>query len=248
MSDPGALTLSPYDRDIAIRTILGEAGDQGATGQTAVASVIRNRHAAGFADSASGVALQKGQFEPWGTAAGRARLQAIDSNSSAYKQAGDILDNVYSGQATDPTKGATHFYAPGLQSELDRKAPSWTNDYQHTATIGGHVFYQDPKYADILGAGGNIPASPASAAPSQPSPFATAFGNALGQSNPGQTATGQNYLLSTLRPVQQQAAQFQSPGSFSLPNYASAQTPNIPNFLMQQGRQNNALAAAGGAG
>ena len=246
MSTPAALPLSPYDRDIAIRTILGEAGDQGQAGQAAVANVIRNRHAAGFADSASGVALQKGQFEPWMTEAGRARLQAIDPSSPAYRQAGETLDNVYSGQYADPTNGATHFYAPALQSALGRKDPSWTDNYQHTATIGGHAFYQDPQYASVLGSGGNAPALPASQPTAQQTAFQAAFGSTPVQQPAAQGAQGaipQSFLLSMLQPTQQPAQGFPWPGSAAAANQQNSGNANLLRTLAQGGQQRNLLAA-----
>lgn len=148
-SGPSALNLSPHDRDIAIRTMLGEAGNQGPEGLAAVANVIRNRQQAGFADSAAGVSLQKNQFEPWmhkGSAA-----YTADPNSQEYKAAGAILDSVYGGQAPDNTNGATHFFSPSAQSALGRNVPQWAKDYPQTAKIGEHVFYQDPTYSGVLG-------------------------------------------------------------------------------------------------
>lgn len=248
MSDPAALPLSPYDRDIAIRTILGEAGDQGQTGQAAVASVIKNRHAAGFADSASGVALQRGQFEPWMTPAGRNRLQSIDPNSPSYRQAGEILDNVYSGQYADPTNGATHFYAPVLQSALGRKDPTWASDYTHTATIGGHNFYQDPQYAAVLGGAGNAPSLPVSEQPPyRQTPFQAAFGAASGQ--PAAQQSGgqdipQSVLLSMLKPPQQ-IQSFPWPGTAAAISQNGGNA-NILKLISQSSQQPNLLSALQG--
>jgi hypothetical protein len=58
---------SGRDRDLAIRTVVGEAADQGQVGMNAVASVIRNRAVNGGygGNTPSGVVLAPNQFEPW---------------------------------------------------------------------------------------------------------------------------------------------------------------------------------------
>lgn len=118
---------SGQDRDMAIRTILAEAGNQPQVGKEAVAAVLRNRAAAGNfgGDTLPGVIQKPNQFEPWNTPKGRANMAAIDPNSPAYAQAGQALESAYAGQ--DPTMGATHFYAPKAQAALGRPAPSWDN-------------------------------------------------------------------------------------------------------------------------
>ena len=109
---------SGNDRDLAIRTILAEAGNQGYTGQQAVASVIRNRAVSGQygGDTPGGVVTARNQFEPWNTHAGRQRMASIDPNSPQYQQAASALESAYAGN--DPTRGATHFYAPKAQAQL----------------------------------------------------------------------------------------------------------------------------------
>jgi spore germination cell wall hydrolase CwlJ-like protein len=121
-----------------IRTILGEAGNQGPQGQAAVASVILNRVAAGkYGKSASDVVLAPNQFEPWSTR--RQELLGYKPDSAAYKNAGDIVDMVASGDVPDQTSGATHFYSPSAQAALGGAAPSWAQ--KPIAKIGDHVFF-----------------------------------------------------------------------------------------------------------
>jgi spore germination cell wall hydrolase CwlJ-like protein len=131
--------LSPRDRDLMIRTILGEAGNQGPQGQAAVAHVILNRTAAGsYGKSPSDVVLAPSQFEPWTTRS--KELMAINPNSAAYQNAGDIVDMAQSGDIPDPTGGATHF----LQENIVRQRrggslPNWAQ--QPIAKIQGHTFF-----------------------------------------------------------------------------------------------------------
>ena len=127
------------DRDDAIRTILSEAGNQGPTGEQAVANVIRNRAVQGGfgGDNPSDVVRKPFQFEPWNTAEGRAKMAGYDPNSPEYRAAGAALDKAYTGD--DPTKGATHFYSPGAQAALGRSAPSWDNGTGKD--IGDHRFF-----------------------------------------------------------------------------------------------------------
>jgi spore germination cell wall hydrolase CwlJ-like protein len=132
--------LSPVDRDLMIRTIIGEAGDQGPQGQAAVAHVIMNRVAAGkYGQTPSDVVLAPHQFEPWSTRSGE--LRAINPNSAAYQNVGDIVDMSASGDVPDPTGGATHFFAPKAQAALGRNVPAWATPQSQTAVIGGHTFF-----------------------------------------------------------------------------------------------------------
>lgn len=121
-----------------IRTIIGEAGNQGPQGEAAVASVILNRVASGkYGDTPSQVVLAPNQFEPWSTR--KSQLLAINPNSAAYRNTGDIVDMVNSGDIPDQSQGATHFYAPKAQAALGRKPPSWA--INPITQIGGHVFF-----------------------------------------------------------------------------------------------------------
>jgi spore germination cell wall hydrolase CwlJ-like protein len=140
---PGAspsVALSPSDRDHVIRTIWGEAANEPAQGQEAVAHVIRNRVLTGqWGNSATDVVLAPSQFEPWNTAEGRARMQRLSSDSAEYQQIGALVDRVFAGQSADMTHGATHFFAPAAQAALGRDVPDWAGN--KLVTIGGHEFY-----------------------------------------------------------------------------------------------------------
>ena len=128
------------DRDLMIRTILGEAANQGLEGQAAVAHVIMNRLAAGrWGATPSAVVLAPNQFEPWSTR--RAELMAIDPNSVAYRNVGDIVDMVQSGDIPDVTGGATHFLNEKIvRGRRGGSLPSWAA--APVAKIGEHTFYR----------------------------------------------------------------------------------------------------------
>lgn len=134
--------LDPRERDLAIRTIYGEAAREPDEGKAAVAAVIRNRVLAGRygGDTVRSVVLAKNQFEPWNGGPARARMLALRPGTPDYDRIGDIVDGIWSGQVPDPTKGATHFFAPAAQAALGRNVPAWARGQQGQA-IGRHTFY-----------------------------------------------------------------------------------------------------------
>lgn len=132
--------MAANDRDVAIRTIYGEASNQGEAGWQAVANVLLNRKEAGkYGKTLEKIAKAKNQFEPWGNAEARARMEALDPNSSEYKAIGDVLDRVAKGDLPDNTGGATHFLQRQLQESLGRKVPKWAKDA--LGKVGDHEFF-----------------------------------------------------------------------------------------------------------
>ena len=127
-----------------IRSVLGEAANEPIEGQSAVAHVILNRVASGkWGGNASSVVLAPGQFEPWQTR--KAELTAINPNSAAYQNAGQIVDSAADAK-TDPTGGATHFLNPQIVMQHYGKLPPWAQG--SSLTIGGHRFFapDNPDY------------------------------------------------------------------------------------------------------
>lgn len=142
------MPLSDQDRDLMIRTVIGEAGDQPPDGQAAVAHVIMNRTATGqWGKTPSSVVLAPHQFEPWST---RAReLVGISPQSRQYQRVGQIVDSVASGASPDNTSGATHFLDPGIvKARRGGSLPDWAQG--PSIAIGDHNFYQpgNPNYGD----------------------------------------------------------------------------------------------------
>jgi hypothetical protein len=126
------------DEDYAIRTIIGEAQSQDDVGKQAVAGVIRNR-ANGAKQSFKDIVLAKSQFEPWSHTKTRNYITGIKQDSPLYQQIARTVLPVLRGEAPDPTKGATHFYAPKAQRALGRPTPDFDNGKGFD--IGDHRFF-----------------------------------------------------------------------------------------------------------
>jgi hypothetical protein len=153
MPFPQVPQMAPSDRDALIRTIAGEAGNQGPAGQAALAHVVMNRFAAGgYGDTvkdivqapAAGVKPSLGfhEFSTWNAPAkgGNSIPQIMSSSDPAYTRIGDIVDQVYNGSIPDPTGGATHYYAPGAMP--GGRSQSWAGPLaaQNQVKIGNQVF------------------------------------------------------------------------------------------------------------
>lgn len=157
------ITVTPRDRDLAIRTVLGEAANEPDEGQAAVAAVIRNRAQGG--DLAK-VILAPNQFEPWNTQQGRSRMFSYAPDSEPYKRAAAAVDRVF-GEGYDPTQGATHFFSPTAQAALGRQPPSWAQG--EGQPIGRHTFYAPEGRVQVAQAGGAAsPGRDVAAATGQP--------------------------------------------------------------------------------
>jgi hypothetical protein len=106
---------SGADRDAAIRTVYGEAGDEPTKGQLAVAAVIRNRAVDGGygGNTPTAVVQAPNQFEPWNGGPAKDRMLALSPSDPKYAAIGKVVDAAYGtgGRAPeDPTEGMTHFY------------------------------------------------------------------------------------------------------------------------------------------
>jgi hypothetical protein len=136
--------MTPAERDLAIRTIIGEASNQPFKGKVGVAAVILNRAKDGGygGDSVRDVVLAPKQFEPWSTR--RSELLGYSKDSPAYQSAAEALDAAESGQ--DPTGGATHFANVGTvrqRGDSAGRSGGWLSrmvNSGNTVTIGGHTF------------------------------------------------------------------------------------------------------------
>lgn len=140
-------------RDIAIRTIIGEAANEGPEGWAAVANVLRNRAAdPRWPEQIAEVALQPKQFSAWNSGAGGNDLvNRYGPDDSLYQRVGAVVDHVLSGQGQDNTGGATHYYSPaGMRALVNQGAqsntlPNWLQQENQRRSgaptrIGGHIF------------------------------------------------------------------------------------------------------------
>jgi spore germination cell wall hydrolase CwlJ-like protein len=88
------------------RTILAEAGQNASpASQASVASVIRNRLAAGgYGKTPTDVVRAPNQFEPWNPGSGNDPMR-FDAKSPAYQQAQALAQGVFNGTIQDQTQG-----------------------------------------------------------------------------------------------------------------------------------------------
>lgn len=149
------ISLAPRDRDMLIRTIVGEAGNQPDRGKAAVAHAILNRVRAGRygGKSVSDVVLAPSQFEPWGNPATAEALRSLDPTAPEYRDAAAVADQVLAGQIPDPTGGATHFLNPEIvRKRRGGSLPSWAS--REITSIGDHAFYAPE--GRVAGSAGDI--------------------------------------------------------------------------------------------
>lgn len=137
----GQSPLDPQHRDLAIRTVWGEAANEPEEGQAAVAAVIRNRTAAGRfgGNSVPDVVFHPNAFEPWQRPDRRDAMLSLRDDSPEYQRIGGLVDDVFANRVQDPTEGSTHFFAPAAQQALGRSAPSWAQG--EGRLIGNHAFF-----------------------------------------------------------------------------------------------------------
>lgn len=146
-----AFQYSPQDRDYLIRTVIGESRGQPFAGQLGVAHTVLNRvRAGGYGQGIQGVLFKKAQFEPWGRR--RDELMSYGPQTSGWDDAARATDLALSGQAPDPTNGATHFANKAVVAQRGDpagRAGGWLSRMGNQTTIGAHTFGN----ADGRGAG-----------------------------------------------------------------------------------------------
>lgn len=129
--------LTPYQRDILVKTILSEARGEGEEGMRAVAHNILNRANSGrYPSDPAAVALQPKQYSGWNRGEGGNNPNQFRPGTSQYENAAQVIDRVFSGQSQDPTNGALFYHTPQVN-------PSWAGEVNRygTTKIGNHIFY-----------------------------------------------------------------------------------------------------------
>lgn len=71
------------------------------------------------------------------------KLMAL-MDSDRFRQAEQLVQAIKSGDAPDPTNGATHFLAPALMESEGYTTPSWASDPSKGIRLGQTVFFPDP--------------------------------------------------------------------------------------------------------
>ena len=118
--------LSPEDRDLITRTVMGEASGEPYSGKVAVAAVIRNR-------------LLDGGYggDTWSTR--RRELLSYSPDDPRYQEAAEAVDEAFAGN--DPTGGATHFANVGTVADRgNQTALGWLRSMSNVSKIGRHTF------------------------------------------------------------------------------------------------------------
>lgn len=182
-------------RDLVIRTIIGEAGNEGPDGMAAVAHVMKNRADSGaWGDRTNGgltrVITAPKQFSIWNPGYKWApSLRAIPTTDPRYQRAGAIADAVFSEQHADNTGGANHYYAPaGMPGGAP---PDWAVG-KNGQRIGTQYFYKLPLTASNTAGTGVM--SPSSVGTSTAAPVSTsASAPADASITPIQSFTGGDY-------------------------------------------------------
>jgi spore germination cell wall hydrolase CwlJ-like protein len=141
-----ALLITRDERDIAIRTLYGEARGESRESRVAVAWVIRNRVEIDlgrdgkpdwWGEGVIGVCCKPGQFSCWNAGdPNLAKIKALRPDDPTYRMLGAIVDAVFAGDVPDPTWGSTHYHTASV-------IPKWARGLRSVTTIGGHLFYND---------------------------------------------------------------------------------------------------------
>jgi spore germination cell wall hydrolase CwlJ-like protein len=143
------IKVSAYDRDVGIRTLLGEAGMEGDNGMAAVAHTLKNRAHSSYRgkNSIAGVALDEAQFSTWNKGPGGNGPERYSATSNAYKRAGQVFDSVMAGRVQDMTGGHLNYFSPlGMDKLVAEGSQSNRTPQGYKGVglkLGGHVFWGD---------------------------------------------------------------------------------------------------------
>jgi len=132
-----ATELTDYQKDILIRTALGEARGEGVEGMADVIQTIFNRaNDPRFPSDPAAAALENKQYSTWNTGAGGNNPQQFSKDSDIYKRAERALELVTSGTRPDYTGGAVFYKTPAVNSPFHDSQ----NKYG-TIERNGHLYY-----------------------------------------------------------------------------------------------------------
>ncbi len=129
--------------DVLARTLWGEARGEGSAGMRSVACVVLNRVKLAqergrfwWGNNIIQVCQKPYQFSCWNRSDPNfKKLQEIDERSPYFASAVAIAKRAVFDELDDPTGGATHYHAAGIE-------PYWARREKPTAVIGRHIFYK----------------------------------------------------------------------------------------------------------
>jgi spore germination cell wall hydrolase CwlJ-like protein len=143
---PAAATETAFEEsaDILARTLWGEARGESVRGIEAVAAVVLNRVAVARArggfwwgGSVADVCRKPRQFSCWNEGdPNRVKLLAVGADDPVFNTCRRIARRAVAGLLDDPTGGATHYHARGIE-------PRWAVGRSPCAEIGRHLFYRE---------------------------------------------------------------------------------------------------------
>lgn len=141
------MIATPYALDVLARTIYGEARGETLGGKIAVAHVILNRARDPgpdwWGDSITQVCHKPKQFSCWNPEdPNRAVMEAADLTDTAFQKCMAAALLAVSGEAPDPTGGATHYHTANPPTVHVVWPPKWAHALKHTLDIGAHRFYR----------------------------------------------------------------------------------------------------------
>lgn len=135
------IVLDPEDRDLIVRTVMGEANSEPYNGKVGVAAVVLNRLRSGEygGNTVKGVLFAPKQFEPWNTR--RGELMRYSPNTRGWAEAEAAVDDALNGN--DPTNGATHFAnVDTVRARGNSSALGWLRGMSNVTRFegSGHTF------------------------------------------------------------------------------------------------------------
>lgn len=135
------MNLSPEALDVVIRTVVGEASNQGADGMAAVMWTILNRAnwqpAAWWGHDVEVVCRKFEQYSAWLPGADRDRITRMQPTAAEYIAAQNVILGVLAGHVADLTRGSTTYKVRGTKA-------SWDHAVADTPPleIGAHSFWR----------------------------------------------------------------------------------------------------------
>lgn len=131
------------ERDLIIKTMVGEALGEGLPGMIAVGESIRNRSRA-RKKSPTEIVFQPLQYEFWNdTKLAESKLQKM-LTPEVYQMAAHAYEEAFH-NGSDTIMGATNYLNPELTIQRAGKLPSWASEDRKVTVVGNHHFFQEQR-------------------------------------------------------------------------------------------------------